>query len=424
MRLGLCKSEPTNTAKLLRQLIFGNPLITNAESKPLGLSSRSEGNTLASAGCTRIRDFWDPELQEWKGLSALGVNFHPANRQNKDLIIASIPWNPATSNSRSHVGDWVSKRGAHKNVSPEWVYQITEVTQTTASAREFKKSSPAGRIQATSTQNISIPLEGYEPVRVFAQDGHGATLELAKDLLLPGKKPPIYWTFETGFISDLSWDPEDWHWQKAQNMRDAPFFGYSAKRGYQNARKIQHTPNITSFIQRLNLRNSTVAQIITRMWHNARPRKVGALTWLTFNNGLPVGTWLQMMGIHAPCKGCEQGLPESAQHCLMDYLPAQLAWKAFFLVWEEWEVPNHLAITWPFMLLSETVFEEDDDPPDLHCYHTGGFSYRRQPLDILRSFLLFYLWSERCRRHFDNQYSLKRVLFQAWEATAEVDMAS
>jgi hypothetical protein len=76
------------------------------------------------------------------------------------------------------------------------------------------------------------------------------------------------------------------------------------------------------------------------------------------------------------------------------------------------------------VLLGEAMFEEEDDPPDLHCYHTGGFSYRRQPLDILRSFLLFYLWSERCRRHFDNHYSLKRVLLQTWEATAEVGMAS
>jgi hypothetical protein len=82
-------------------------------------------------------------------------------------------------------------------------------------------------------------------------------------------------------------------------MGDAPFFGYFAKRGYQNARKIQHTPNITSFIQRLNLRNSTVAQIIARMWHNARPCKVEALTWLTLNNGLLVDTWLQTMGIQA-----------------------------------------------------------------------------------------------------------------------------
>jgi hypothetical protein len=127
-------------------------------------------------------------------------------------------------------------------------------------------------------------------------------------------------------------------------MGDAPFFGYSAKRGYQNVRKIQHTPNITS-IQRLNLCNSTVAQIITRMWHNAHPRKVGAFTWLTLNNGLSVGTWLQTMGIQAPCKGCEQGLLEFTQHCLMDCLPAQPAWKAFLRVWEEWEAPNRLAIT-------------------------------------------------------------------------------
>jgi hypothetical protein len=47
----------------------------------------------------------------------------------------------------------------------------------------------------------------------------------------------------------------------------------------------------------------------------------------------------------------------------------------------------------------------------------GGFSYRCQPLDILRSFLLYYLWSERCRKHFDGQYSLNRVLLQSWEAT-------
>ncbi len=141
------------------------------------------------------------------------------------------------------------------------------------------------------------------------------------------------------------------------------------------------------------------------MWHNAHPRKVRAPTWLTLNNGLPVGTWLQTMGIQAPCKRCKQGLSESAQHCLMDCLPAQLAWKAFLRVWEEeCEVPNRLAITWPFVFLGEAVFEEDDDPSDLHCYHTGGFSYRRQPFDILRSFLLFYLWSERCRRHFDDQY--------------------
>jgi hypothetical protein len=130
------------------------------------------------------------------------------------------------------------------------------------------------------------------------------------------------------------------------------------------------------------------------------------------------------MGLQTTCKGCNQDIPESAQHCLMYCALAQKAWNAFSRTWDEWGAPNRLSITWPFILLGEAVFEKENDPPDLQRYHTGGFSYIRQPLDILRSFLFYYLWSERCRRHFDKQYTLKRVLLQSWEATTEVGMAT
>jgi hypothetical protein len=66
------------------------------------------------------------------------------------------------------VGDWVSKKEANISVPPEWVYQITEMAQTLASARKFRRTSLAGRILATSSHNITIPLEGYEPIRVLA----------------------------------------------------------------------------------------------------------------------------------------------------------------------------------------------------------------------------------------------------------------
>jgi hypothetical protein len=108
----------------------------------------------------------------------------------------------------------------------------------------------------------------------------------------------------------------------------------------------------------------------------------------------------------------------------MDYVPAQQAWKAFTRVWEEWKAPDRLTISWPFILLGEAVIEQEEDPPNLHGYHIGGYSYVRQPLDILRSFLLYYLWSERCRKHFNDQYSLKRILLLAWVATVEVGMAT
>jgi hypothetical protein len=45
-------------------------------------------------------------------------------------------------------------------------------------------------------------------------------------------------------------------------------------------------------------------------------------------------------------------------------------------------------------------------------------------LDILRSLILYNLWLERCRKHFDDHYSLPKVLLQAWTTTVEIGMAT
>jgi hypothetical protein len=82
------------------------------------------------------------------------------------------------------------------------------------------------------------------------------------------------------------WDPGEWHWQAAPHIGDAPFFGYTTKRGYNNAHKPSYHTSLLAFVQGLNLQNSTPAQIIARIWHNARPRKVGTLISLTLNKGL------------------------------------------------------------------------------------------------------------------------------------------
>jgi hypothetical protein len=100
VRPGLSKLEPTNAVEVLRQPVFGNPLITNQDNRPLGLNGRSEGNALVNASHSRVGNFWDPEAKTWKNLSALGMSLHANNRLNKDLIIASIPWTrpPLTTN--------------------------------------------------------------------------------------------------------------------------------------------------------------------------------------------------------------------------------------------------------------------------------------------------------------------------------------
>jgi hypothetical protein len=62
----------------------------------------------------------------------------------------------------------------------------------------------------------------------------------------------------------------------------------------------------------------------------------------------------------------------------------------FKKVWEEWKAPKDITINWPFVLFGEASIEREDDPPDLHAYHTGDFTYFMQPLDILRTFILYY----------------------------------
>jgi len=129
---------------MLRQPVFGNPFITNQDGRPLGLSGKSEGNALANASCSKIGDFWDSEDENWKGLSALRVSFHPLNKLNRNLIINSIPWDPATASNKPVVRDWVSKKESDWSTPPEWVYQITDTTHATARAKEFKRSSSNG----------------------------------------------------------------------------------------------------------------------------------------------------------------------------------------------------------------------------------------------------------------------------------------
>jgi len=228
-------------------------------------------------------------------------------------------------------------------------------------------------------------------VRVLHQEKPGVTLKVARDSPTPGKKTLLYWIFETGFIRDLPWDPGKWHWRSKSPLGDAPFFGYTAKRGYVNTQKTTRPSNTVSFIQGLNLRNTSSAQLIARLWHNARPRKVGTLIWLTLNQGLPVGTWLQLMGIAPQCKVCDSNAEESPQHCLLECPKAQHAWEAFKRIWDEWQAPHDIAITWPFVLLGEATMEREDNPPGLLAYHTGGFTYPKQPLDFLRNFILYHL---------------------------------
>jgi len=290
VRSELIKLDPTNNAEILRQPLFGNPSILNSNGSPLGISGLREGNAFAPSGCSRVKDLRNAANKEWKSLTEMKMGHYPSNKSSLVRITANIPWRPDELNNRIQAGDWISKPDPSLCTSLDWIYYVFEPHRGTAKAIEFKKITPSGLIQATTHTAITLSTKGYRPVRILSQDKHSSTLKVARDAPTLGKSPLIYWIFETGFIQELPWDPGEWHWQTTPPLGDSPFFSYTIKRGYRNAQKPKHTPSMHTFIQGLNLRNSTTPQVIARIWHNSRPRKVGTLIWIILNQGLLVGT--------------------------------------------------------------------------------------------------------------------------------------
>jgi hypothetical protein len=100
---------------------------------------------------------------------------------------------------------------------------------------------------------------------VLSQENPRATFKVARDPSAPRKKALLYWIYDIGFIQNLPWDSGEWHWQPSPPLGDAPFFGYSAKRGYTNIRKSMHALSMATFLKSLNLRNTSMAQLKARI---------------------------------------------------------------------------------------------------------------------------------------------------------------
>ncbi len=90
---------------MLRQPIFGNPLVTKPDGNPLGVNGLLEGCAFARAGYTRLKNFSNTDVRKWKSLSSLRMHFNATNRASKEIIIAGIPWNPAEYPNHAQVGD-------------------------------------------------------------------------------------------------------------------------------------------------------------------------------------------------------------------------------------------------------------------------------------------------------------------------------
>jgi hypothetical protein len=70
-------------------------------------------------------------------LQALEMTYHATNRNNKEIIITSIPWNPTTYTNYFQTRNSINKRVSGNNIALAWVYHVTRVTPKMVQAVEF-----------------------------------------------------------------------------------------------------------------------------------------------------------------------------------------------------------------------------------------------------------------------------------------------
>ncbi len=111
---------------------------------------------------------------------------------------------------------------------------------------------------------------------------------------------------------------------------------------------------------------------------------------MTLNQDLLMGTWLQLMGIPPYCKVCDSGVEESPQHCLSSVPWCNVLGKLtreFVKTGKRPRIspsPGHSSYSGSLSPNERTTLSGS------LAYYAGGFTYPRQPLDILRSFLLYF----------------------------------
>jgi hypothetical protein len=99
LRVGLAKSKPTSHAEVLKQPIFSNPLILNTNSLPREYVVLVKDAPLPILATPESKIFGTQRARQgkaWKSFQALRMIYHATNRNSREIIIASIPWNFTT----------------------------------------------------------------------------------------------------------------------------------------------------------------------------------------------------------------------------------------------------------------------------------------------------------------------------------------
>lgn len=96
----LKQGEPQELSGVLRQPLFGNPLILEGEEKPLGMGPNVGMHLWAQGGINKVEHLWDESSQDWRSMTQIQAilprrrSVMENGRVRRRKAISHIPWDP------------------------------------------------------------------------------------------------------------------------------------------------------------------------------------------------------------------------------------------------------------------------------------------------------------------------------------------
>jgi len=75
-------------------------------------------------------------------------------------------------------------------------------------------------------------------------------------------------------IENLTWDPGEWRWKKIGSLKEASFYSYTSKKGYEYKLVAMGQQLVgVKCLKASNYSNQQFKKVFQLMWHNSRSKK-------------------------------------------------------------------------------------------------------------------------------------------------------
>ena len=410
---GLEQQDPQSWSEIARQPLYGNRFLTSEKGIQWGTEFRTNMRWWSEKDFRTLQDIAREEGNGWRTFAELRRLRHTSVAPALyDRLVRSIPWaaSPMPTHSK---GQWIAAK--ENDGSIQTVYHVQSMSP--MKATRYTKS---GSEQLyLSGREQPVPARPMREVRVLCCGGNKREV-LDFNPQEETEDEQSLWVWGNEWITNLEWDPREWHWRRAGILLATSVMNYTTKRGYRIAmqQNTQQMP-LDQKLEQEGYNSKTRAKFFNRIWHPYLPRKVSSMQWLILTEGLPVGAWRERIGLPSACELCPTPVKETLQHALKDCPQLSKAWELFrntraaahlptaYLSWED--ISRGLMGVIPGPQVEE----------ELRWDTASAFSLNEEtPWDLLRAQLLWSIWCQRVAHTFrDEKFHLGVVLWHAWRNT-------